>query len=351
MPASISLAVLALLVPSALGQTGPTSSHPLTSSRVEGGVVLELFTDSACTAGLFLLPVWERRCTAFGTATSGTPNSASATYSVAQLQCSNAAGRSPTATVRVFRTGAATAGQCDTGAASFDLAATLANTNCLPVNNDLTLFYKTLAINCETASTGTLFNLRTYAAAGCSGDATLNTIHLGNCTERGFRGINDASLTPNASIPMAYNVQTWNPPANCSSTPATAPNVEYLGVTALQDDVPAANGCVNVGPGSVSLREARLFTPPGAGELPAQPLSSIAVAAIIIGALALILLVFYVLLKNNLLCRAAPVKTAPPLPRKDLTQGSVAASVTNPVGGAVVVPNALYGVGAIKEFK
>jgi hypothetical protein len=147
----------------------------------------------------------------------------------------------------------------------------------------------------------------------------------------------------------------------------------FLAMPAPLDTEAANVGCIEAAgtpaPGaalSATLREARVFVPQGAGTLPDEPLSSIAVAAIIIGSLAVLLLVFYCLLKNNLLCRAAPIQKTAGAQRRDVTAAAVPRSVRNPIPGApavaaesgrvaqgtgaAAVPNMLYGAG-IKEFK
>ena len=353
----------------------PTPDPTRTVSANAGSVTVDMFTDSACTTPAFTLSAWEQRCTPLGSsaasiAPADPAGSKVVFYSVAQQQCLDDAARAFTATLLVYQTTTPeTTGQCGAGTESFPLVVTL-DAVCRPLPSQLAGWYRAAAITCAPTAPNTVFTLRTYAAAGCTGAVSIGALQLGNCTRRGYRGSSD--VTFNLAQTTGFNVLGWAAGQSCSAAPATATQAMFLAMPSQPDTAAANLGCIAAagtpasGALSATLREARVFLPQGAGVLPDMPLSNIAVAAIIIGSLVLLLLGFYCLLKNNLLCRAAPVQKSAGAQRKDVTAGAVPRSVRNPIPGApavaaetgrvaqgpgaVAVPNVLYGAG-IKEFK
>jgi hypothetical protein len=360
--ATLSLVAL-LIVPTQVQGQGseptPAPQPARTAAATEGSVVLDVFADAACASFSYTIAAWERRCTALG---SRAQPAAAAFYSAAQVQCAAPQGQPARAELRVFNTTAATAGQCDASTPSTVLTMTL-NGGCAPLGVGLTGFYRLRAATCTAAPEGTVFTLRSYAAAGCSGSPlAIDSLHTGSCTLNGFQGAQNATLEPAASSASAFNVLSWAAPsAGCSAGGASAQTL-VLAVPPQPADAAASTGCTAAAlpPGTfVTLRAAPLYTPPNAGTL-VEPFSSLAVAAIILAALAVLGLGFYVLLRNNLLCRAAPVQAKAQPQRRDVTATKVPANVRNPVeqrgggGGAaaMVVPNVLNAAGAgIKEFK
>ena len=353
----------------------PTPDPSRTVSANPGSVTVDMFTDNQCATPAFTLSVWEQRCTPLGSSAASIdpspgPGSNFVFYSVAQQQCLDDPARVSTALLRLYQTTAAdSTGQCNPGTPNIDLRVFLdARCNVLPA--PLRGSYRAVAISCASTVPNTVFTLRTYAAAGCTGAVSIDALQLGNCTRSGYRGT--SNVTFNRARTTGFNVLGWAAGQSCSADPGTATQAMFLAMPARPDTDAANVGCIEAAgtpvPGafSATLREARVFFPQGAGTLPDEPLSSIAVAAIIIGSLAVLLLVFYCLLKNNLLCRAAPIQKTAGAQRRDVTAAAVPRSVRNPIPGApavaaesgrvaqgtgaAAVPNMLYGAG-IKEFK
>ena len=349
----------------------PTPDPTRTVAANAGSVTVDMFTDSECTTPAFTLSAWEQRCTPLGSSAAsidpaGPAGSSFVFYSVAQQQCLT----DTRATLRIYQTTtAATTGQCVPGTSFFDIEV-FPGVVCRRLPSQFMGWYRTVAMPCGFSAPNTVFTLRTYAAAGCTGAVSIDALQLGNCTRRGYRG--STNVTLNLAQTTGFNVLGWAAGQSCSAVPGTATQAMFLAMPSRPDtadptlDCTAAAGTPAPGAFSATLREAREFRPQGAGQLPDEPLSSLAVAAIIIGSLALLLLGFYCLLRNNLLCRAAPVQKTAGAQRKDVTAGAVPRSVRNPIPGApavaaetgrvaqgpgaVAVPNVLYGAG-IKEFK
>jgi hypothetical protein len=365
--ATLSLVAL-LIVPSQVhGQEPTPSPQPSrTDATTEGSIVVDVFTDAACASFSYTITAWERRCTALGSRAQPT---AASFYSVAQVRCGAPQGQTAFADLRIYNTTAATAVRCDTTVPSFVLSMRLDGA-CValpPVPSDLvdfpslTGFYRLRAADCSLAPEGTVFTLRRYSAAGCSGTLVgIDSLQVGECTRNGFQGTLNATLEKATTNANAFNVLAWpaTPPSDGCSGSADSAETLVLAVPPRQVTDAATEGCTPASRPAgafVTLREAPQFTPPNAGAQP-EELSSVAVAFIILAALAVLGLGYYGLLRNNLLCKAAPVQVKGRPPRVDVTAPRVPASVKNPVeqrgAAVVVVPNVLNAVGAgVKEFK
>lgn len=366
--ATLSLVALLIVPTQVHGQeTTPSPQPSRTGATTEGSIVVDVFTDAACASFSYTITAWERRCTALGSRAQPT---AASFYSVAQVRCGAPQGQTAFADLRIYNTTAATAVQCSPAVPSFVLSMRLDGA-CValpPVPSDLvgfpslTGFYRLRAADCSLAPKGTVFTLRRYSAAGCSGMLMgIDSLQVGECTRNGFAGAQNATLEKATTNANAFNVLAWPaaPPSEGCSRGADSTETLVLAVPAKQvTEAAATDGCTPASRPTntfVTLREAPQFTPPNAGAQP-EELSSVAVAFIILAALAVLGLGYYGLLRNNLLCKAAPVQVKGRPPRVDVTAPRVPASVKNPVEqrgpAVVVVPNVLNAVGAgVKEFK
>jgi hypothetical protein len=375
--------VALFIVPSRVqGQAEPTPTPA--AGRVpttEGSVVVDVFSDATCGTFAYTLTAWEGRCTVYGSAPGVAPEAARF-YSVAVAQCFPDPARSDTAKLRIFKTTQTSTAQCSGEAIELGVELPTGGTGaCTPMPTPLVGWYRPRAHSGSTALCratpvvdSTLFTLRTFPTADCSGaPATADPVHLGNCTTRGYRGIFNATLDRSVTSAQNYTMVAWAGeaarPANCGGNANAATGDAVNLILALpsfnEPAVPASQGCVQVAlpaaPATyATLRQAAIYIPPGAGQLPDVPLSNLEIGFIIAGSLIVVLLVFYVLLKNNLLCRAAPVQRQGARQRADVTAARVPSNVKNPVeqrggaaaAGVVVVPNVLNAGGAgIQEYK
>jgi hypothetical protein len=364
---TFSLVALLIVPVQVHGQEPTPSTQPTRNvATTEGSVVVDVFADAACASFSYTITAWERRCTALG---SRAQPLAAAFFSVAQVRCGAPQGQTAFADLRIYNTTAANAVRCDASVESFVLAMRLdgACTALPPVPSNLvgfpslTGFYRLRAADCSLAPEGTVFSLRRYRAAGCSGTlAAIDSLQVGTCTFNGFAGAQNATLERATTNTDAFDVQAWPaaPPSEGCSRGAESTETLVRAVPPRQVTAAATEGCTAADRPTgdfVTLREAPLFTPPNAGAQPDE-LSSVAVAFIILAALGVLGLGYYGLLRNNLLCKAAPVQVRGHPPRVDVTAPRVPSNVKNPVeqrgAAVVVVPNVLNAVGAgVKEFK